>query len=166
MTRFLGNNLPLTWFRQFRSCWAATVATYCPGRMAEHSKSKSLGGCYRGNVSPSTTLPDVNLFDNFPRLVGHQLEELAARDARLAARPVPGSLAQVVVGRSRGNAVILGSKRNLYWLLENSHSWPKRSDTACSPLFLPKTVVAFGIASLFYRPFQSPSFRRTAENVS
>ena len=113
-----------------------------------------------------TTLPDVNLFDNFPRLVGHQLEELAARDARLAARPVPGSLAEVVVGRSRGNAVILGCKRKLFRLLESSFLWPKRSDTACFPLFLPKTLVAFGIASFFYQPFQSPSFRRTAENVS
>ena len=29
-------NLLLTWFRQFRQLLAATVASYCPGRMAEH----------------------------------------------------------------------------------------------------------------------------------
>ena len=34
-----GNSLPLTWFRHF--WWAATLATYCPGRMTAHPKSKS-----------------------------------------------------------------------------------------------------------------------------
>ena len=36
------------------SWWAATVATYCPGRMAKHPKSKSTGGCYHAEWSPCT----------------------------------------------------------------------------------------------------------------
>ena len=36
-------------------CWrAATIAPNCPGWMAEHSKSKSTGGCYQADVSPCT----------------------------------------------------------------------------------------------------------------
>ena len=31
----------LTWFWEFPGRWAATVATYCPSRLLEHSKSKS-----------------------------------------------------------------------------------------------------------------------------
>ena len=34
------------------SWWAATVATYCPGRMAEHSNSKSTGGFAQVEWSP------------------------------------------------------------------------------------------------------------------
>ena len=30
------------------SWWAATIAAYCPGRMAEHLKSKSMGGFHQG----------------------------------------------------------------------------------------------------------------------
>ena len=34
------------------SWWAATVATYCPGRMTEHLKSKPTGGFYHTDGSP------------------------------------------------------------------------------------------------------------------
>ena len=34
------------------SLWAATIATYCPGRMVEHTKSKSPGGFYRPDLLP------------------------------------------------------------------------------------------------------------------
>ena len=34
------------------SWWAVTVATYCPGNMANHPKSKSTGGGYQADVSP------------------------------------------------------------------------------------------------------------------
>ena len=53
-----GNNLqlPLTWFRHFfGSWWAATVATYCPGRMAEHPEPTSTGGCYHAERSPCSS---------------------------------------------------------------------------------------------------------------
>ena len=36
------------------SWWAATIAAYCPGRMAEHLKSKSTGGFHQQDVSPCT----------------------------------------------------------------------------------------------------------------
>ena len=36
----------------FGSCWAATVATYCPGRITELSKPKSTGGVHRRDGSP------------------------------------------------------------------------------------------------------------------
>ena len=36
----------------FGSWWAATIAAYCPGRMAEHLKSKSTGGFHQGDGSP------------------------------------------------------------------------------------------------------------------
>ena len=34
------------------SCRATTLATYCPGRLTEHSKLKSTGGFHRHDVSP------------------------------------------------------------------------------------------------------------------
>ena len=52
MTRLLVNTLPLIGFDSSGSCWATTVATYCPGRMAEHSKSKSTGGCAKETCHP------------------------------------------------------------------------------------------------------------------
>ena len=41
------------------SCWTATVATYCPGRMAEHSISKSTGGFAQLEWSPCPGLENV-----------------------------------------------------------------------------------------------------------
>ena len=41
------------------SWWAATVATYCPGRMTEHLKSKSTGGFYQADGSPSILGPKI-----------------------------------------------------------------------------------------------------------
>ena len=41
------------------SWWAATVAASCPGRMAEHPKSKSMGCLSRPNGSPCTMVKCV-----------------------------------------------------------------------------------------------------------
>ena len=38
------------------SWWAATVATYCPGRVTEHPKCKSTGGYNHPDCSPCTYL--------------------------------------------------------------------------------------------------------------
>ena len=46
VTILVGKNLPFS-PDSSGSGWAATVATYCPGRMAEHLQSKSTGGFYR-----------------------------------------------------------------------------------------------------------------------
>ena len=51
------SNLQLIWFRQSLRLMAATVATYCPGRMAEHPKPKSTGGFYHPDGSPCTHNP-------------------------------------------------------------------------------------------------------------
>ena len=40
----------------FGSCWAATVATYCPGRVTEHPKCKSTGGLNHPDGSPCTNI--------------------------------------------------------------------------------------------------------------
>ena len=42
--------------------WAATVATYCPSRTAEHPKSKSTGDFYRPDVSPCTLTKSKSRF--------------------------------------------------------------------------------------------------------
>ena len=45
----------------FGSWLAASLATYCPGRMAGHLKSKSIGGCYQQDGSSCTIdLPQYN----------------------------------------------------------------------------------------------------------
>ena len=56
-------------------------------------------------------LPDVNFFDYLSRLIGHELKELAPRDAAIGTRPVPGALAKIIVGLDVGDAVGLGGNK-------------------------------------------------------
>ena len=62
VTKFSTNNYRVTQKNKETSCrlssdssggwWAATVASYCPGKMAEHPKLKSTGDFYQAHGSP------------------------------------------------------------------------------------------------------------------
>ena len=54
VTHLIGNKPPSRWLSSgsFGSWWATSIATYCPGKITEHLKSKTMGGCYQQDGSP------------------------------------------------------------------------------------------------------------------
>ena len=117
MTRLLVNTLPLIGFDSSGSCWAATVATYCPGRMAELSKSKSMGGFYRGDLSPCNNVQILCWkCRSYPfsrmRIVG---DTGMVGEALVGPRPVPSADVRVdVVGRDVPDHAVTEREAVLY----------------------------------------------------
>ena len=60
------------------SWWAASVDTYCPGTLAEHSKSKSSGDSYHPDVSPCMGHHIVSPFFRRHNRRGRRIEQAAA----------------------------------------------------------------------------------------
>ena len=72
-THLVDENLQLT-SDSSGSWWAGTVATYCPGRMEEIPKPKSMGGFHKQDGSPCTVvIIFVALFKSIRARCGKEL---------------------------------------------------------------------------------------------